>query len=134
MQFAVNNRQAGMDEEDSLRAERLLRFSLSRFDGTVSRVEVTFTDVNGPKGGIDRRCRIAVSMNTAGRIMAQSEGHDYTEALSLCLDRIVRAIRREVDMRRTRPIRKNRMNAKLHVDYADRSLPGSEAAVQQEKK
>ena len=110
MQLEMNNRQAGLDEEVSHRAERQLRLSLSRFIGAVSRVRVTFFDVNGPKGGLDKRCRITAKMKTAGQMVVQDNGHDYTEALSLCLDKLTRALRREVERRRTKTIRKNRID------------------------
>lgn len=36
-------------------------------------------------------------MEAAGQIMVQGEGRDYVEVLSLCLDKLVRAIRRNLD-------------------------------------
>ncbi len=116
MYLEVNNNQAGMDEEATLRAERLLRFSLSRFNGTVSRVTVTFSDMNGPKGGLDKRCRMSAKMKGAGQLLAENDGHDCIEALSRCLDTLVRAIRRAVEMRRVGPIRKNRIRKRRDVD------------------
>lgn len=113
MQLGINDRQGGMNEEVSLKANRLLRFSLSRFGGVVSHVKTTFLDVNGPKGGIDKRCRITVKMKTSGLLVAQSDGVDYLEALSVCLDKITRVIRREIDKRRTEPIRIIRKESQL---------------------
>ncbi|MFZ5765611.1 MAG: HPF/RaiA family ribosome-associated protein [Thermodesulfobacteriota bacterium] len=116
MYLEVNNNQAGMDEEATRRAERLLRFSLSRFNGTVSRVTVTFSDMNGPKGGLDKRCRMCAKMKGTGQVLAENDGYDCIEALSHCLEKLVRAIRRTVEMRRVGPIRKNRISKRRDVD------------------
>lgn len=74
MQLELHNRQAGMDKEDASRVERLLRLSLGRFNGTVSRVKVTLSDMNGPKGGVDKRCVIAAKMKETGQVVVQGDG------------------------------------------------------------
>ena len=100
MQLQMNIRQAGLDDDFSSRAERLLRFSLSRFHGAVSRVKVTFAEVNGPKGGSGKRCRITARMKASGKVVVQCDGLDYIEALSFGLEKLVRAIGRDIDGRR----------------------------------
>src|SRR5437667_11817751 len=45
-----------------LYSERRLRSSLSRFGGRVGRVRVRITDVNGPGGGPDKACHVAVAL------------------------------------------------------------------------
>ena len=42
MILEINNKQAGIDKGVAHQAKRLLRFSLSRFEGVVSRVKVRF--------------------------------------------------------------------------------------------
>jgi len=42
--------------------QRRLGFALGRFDRRVERVLVRIEDVNGPKGGIDKHCRVVVVM------------------------------------------------------------------------
>ena len=38
--------------------ERRLRFALARAAERVRQIKVRFSDINGPRGGIDKRCRI----------------------------------------------------------------------------
>ena len=84
---------------------------MSRFEGTVTRVKIHFSDINGPKGGIDKRCRVSAKLKKAGQVVVLSEGKNYIEALSNCLERLVRSIRREIRKRRQSPIRtKRKMN------------------------
>lgn len=116
MVFEINNRQAGMDREVIRKVNRMLRFSLSRFDGVISRVKARFFDVNGPKGGTDKRCLVSVKLRTSGQVAVLGDGSNFVDALSNCLDRLVRATRREIDRRRTKPIRKNRREAFLPID------------------
>ena len=49
-----------------LRTERSLRFALGRFAGKVARVRATVEDVNGPKGGPDKRCRLRAVLSRGG--------------------------------------------------------------------
>ena len=56
----VNVRWRATDASDALASyvNRRLRFALARFNGAVQHVTVRFEDVNGPKGGVDKRCTI----------------------------------------------------------------------------
>ncbi len=110
MTLVINTKKAGIDKVISYEAKRLLRYTLARFDGLVSRVKVRFFDVNGPKGGVDKRCRISAKLRTAGQITILGEGGNYMEALGNCLDRFVRSIRREIEKRRHNSVRVKRRN------------------------
>ena len=118
-----------MDDGSSSKAKWLLGVSLSRFNRIVSRVKVTFCDVNGPKGGLDKRCRIAAKLKTTGQVVVRDSGHDFAEALTLCLEKLVRAIRRDVDRRRTKAIRKNRMHPRMFVDKSSESWRENQAGI-----
>ncbi len=119
MIFKINTRQAGINEDESEEANRLLRCVLSRFKGIASRGKVRFTDENGPKGGVDKRCLVSVKLKTAGEVMIRSDGRNYTEALTNCLERLGRAIKREIDRRRDAPIRINRRNPPISLQRDD---------------
>ena len=111
MIFETNNKQAGIDDNASNEVKRLLKFSLSRFEGAVTRVKIRFSDVNGPKGGIDKRCRISAKLRTGGQVVVSGEGEYYIEALSHSLERLVRSIRRKIEKRQSYPVRfKRRFN------------------------
>jgi hypothetical protein len=42
--------------------ERKLQAGLQRFAGSLRNVQVTLQDVNGPRGGVDKSCRIAAEL------------------------------------------------------------------------
>src|SRR4051812_10993910 len=54
--------------------ERRLRFTLGRFPARIDRLTVRLSDVNGPRGGIDKRCRIALVLIPRGVVMVEGWG------------------------------------------------------------
>lgn len=108
MILEINNTKAGIEQNITQKAKQLLHFSLARFEGVVTRVKVRFFDVNGPKGGIDKRCRISAKLNKSGQLIVLGEGNNYLEALNGCLDRLVRSTRREIEKRHYFPLRQAR--------------------------
>lgn len=115
MILEINKKKAGIDEDVFTEAKRLLLFSLSRFEGVITRTKVRFFDVNGPKGGIDKRCSISVKLRTPGQILVSGQGSNYIEALSNCIERLVRSTRRATEKHRHFPFRLKRINH-LHND------------------
>jgi len=128
MIFETNNKQAQIDENASNEVMRLLKFSLSRFEGVVTRVKIRFFDVNGPKGGIDKRCRVSAKLRTGEQVVVSGEGEYYIEALGNCLERLVRSIRRKISKRQSYPIRFKR---RLNQEYEGKSEMLTEQVTRQ---
>lgn len=85
--------------------ERRLRFALRRFAARVRRLTVRLTDVNGPRGGLDKRCRIAVALVPRGVVMVEGSGVNPFALIADAAKRAGRAVRRELDRRRSRYLR-----------------------------
>ena len=51
--------------------ERRLQFALARFSGHIQRVQVVLEDQNGPRGGLDKHCRVVVRLREAGDVVAE---------------------------------------------------------------
>ncbi len=66
-------------------AARRLLFALRRLAWLVSRATVRFTDLNGPRGGIDKRCQVALSTADGGTVVATSVAADAHTALEKAL-------------------------------------------------
>jgi siroheme synthase (precorrin-2 oxidase/ferrochelatase) len=58
------------------------------------RAEVQFSDVNGPRGGIDKRCQIELRTNGAGPVVVSSVAKDWRTALDDALSRAARFVLR----------------------------------------
>jgi hypothetical protein len=53
--------------------ERRVRFVLRRLRWMVPRAEVQLSDVNGPRGGVDKRCRVELRTDGAGSVVVTSQ-------------------------------------------------------------
>src|SRR4051794_12456083 len=84
--------------EDYIR--RRLRFALGRFAGRIGRVMVHLTDVNGPRGGVDKRCRIAVALVPRGVVRVEASSHDPFALVALAAKRAARSLRSTLGRRR----------------------------------
>jgi hypothetical protein len=86
--------------------ERRVRFVLRRVGWLVPRAEVQMSDVNGPRGGIDKRCQVALKTDGAGSVVVASVAQDWRTALDQALARATRFLmrlwRRGIDARRLR--------------------------------
>jgi hypothetical protein len=89
-----------------LREEALgrVRFALRRLGAVVPRAKVMLTDVNGPRGGVDKHCLLEVRTEKAGVLVISSLASDWRTALDEGLDRLVRALKR-VLQRHHKPVR-----------------------------
>lgn len=88
--------------------ERRLRFALARFGHRVERVVVFLQDRNGPRGGIDKVCRILAKVHGCGTVMAAVADSDWTVAIDRATTRIGHSVARQVDRVRDRHGRANR--------------------------
>ena len=79
--------------------ERRLWFALGRFSGRIGRVMVRLSDVNGPRGGVDKRCQIVVALVPRGVVMVEGSGDDAFALIAATAKRAARAIRRERERR-----------------------------------
>ena len=86
--------------------ERRVRFVLRRLGWLVPRAEVQMSDVNGGRGGIDKRCQVKLKTDGAGSVVVTSVASEWRTALDHALARAARSLmrlwRRDVDSRRLR--------------------------------
>ena len=74
--------------------ERRVRFVLRRLGWLVPRAEVHLSDVNGPRGGIDKRCQVELRTDGAGSVVVTSVASDWRTALDNALARAARFLLR----------------------------------------
>ena len=86
--------------ELSAHVERRLRFALTRFSGRIGRVQVVLADQNGPRGGIDKTCRIVVRLRDGGDVVAEVSDVDWEVAVDRATTRIGHSTGRELARRR----------------------------------
>jgi hypothetical protein len=69
------------------RATERMRFALRRLGTWVPHARVQFSDVNGPRGGLDKRCQVELSTEVAGTVVIASLASDWRTALDRSLRR-----------------------------------------------
>jgi hypothetical protein len=75
-------------------AVRRTLFVMRRVTWRVPRARVQLSDVNGPRGGVDKQCRIELAIDGAGHVVATSTARTWRGALNAALARAVRALMR----------------------------------------
>lgn len=114
--FESRHRQACQLRELSI--ERA-RFTFRRLATSIPRLKVRFSDVNGPRGGMDKRCKIELN-NGAGKVVVVSLAHNWRTALDLSLGRAAQVLKRGL-RRNTRSMRGR--TERLVRDRQDAGVP-----------
>ena len=73
-------------------AVRRVRFAMRRLAWLVPRVRVHLSDVNGARGGIDKRCQVELMTDNIGSVVITSIARDWSSALQSALTRAARAL------------------------------------------
>jgi CBS domain-containing protein len=86
-------------ERESIR--RKLGRKLGKFALDIERTSIRVEDVNGPRGGIDKRCRVKVVISGMPSVVVEEQDHDLTTAIDGALGRAERAVRRALEKKKT---------------------------------
>jgi putative sigma-54 modulation protein len=78
---------------------RRLAYALNHGVDSVSRVVVRLSDVNGPRGGIDKRCGIEIRLKGAPALFVEDTQTDLYVAIDRAVDRMGRALDRHLARR-----------------------------------
>ena len=97
MKLTIRARSLELTEELRTRVIRRVRFALTRVLGADSRVSVTLADVNGPRGGRDKRVLVRVAAPGLPETIVQEDGHDVAAAVDRAVDRTARTCARARD-------------------------------------
>ena len=71
-----------------------LQFVLRRIQWLVPRATVRLSDVNGPRGGVDKRCQVELDTDGNGKVVITSVARDWRSAIDNALARAARVLLR----------------------------------------
>ena len=95
---AVGTPMSALDR-DYLRQKLAAR--LAKFAPSIERVSVRIEDVNGPRGGVDKRCRVKVVLSGLPSVAIEEQHATLRGAMDGALARVTRAVRQALQRRRT---------------------------------
>jgi len=103
----IDIRTQGFALTDAIRdhIERRLRFALARANAHVRHVAVHVSDINGPRGGIEKRCRLRVRLKNSVDVMIDDTESDLYAAIDRAANRAGRTVARRVARRDAAPDR-----------------------------
>jgi ribosomal subunit interface protein len=82
MQIIIKSQDFSLSDRLREHIHRQVRFALSRFSDRIQRVRVNVADVNGPRGGLDKRCRIQVNVTARPELVAEFTDSNMYAAIS----------------------------------------------------
>lgn len=82
--------------------ERRLSFALSARDEHIQHICVRLSDVNGPRGGLDKCCSIRVVLAQLPSVVIEDTETDLYAAIDRAADRAGRTVGRQLERRRDR--------------------------------
>jgi hypothetical protein len=107
MQVLFKSRAPHADDLREL-AQARLKTALQRLSSRVPRVTVQLSDVNGPRGGVDKRCQLELHTAGAGTVIVRSVASRWRTAFDDALARALRLLARQLHRlpRRATPLRR----------------------------
>ncbi|MGB5439997.1 MAG: HPF/RaiA family ribosome-associated protein [Gammaproteobacteria bacterium] len=92
-------------------------FTFSHFSGRVRRVTVRLSDLNGPRGGIDKCCLVEVRLDGLPAVVVEDVQPDIYIAIDRAIGRAARSIVRRLSA-------KNSKRRQQAVELAHHASPG----------
>jgi putative sigma-54 modulation protein len=102
MDVKISGRKLKLDAETRAHVERRLDFALGRFDRRIMGITVRLADLNGPRGGVDKLCRIDLKLRPTGALMIEERGADVFAAVDSAVRRLSHALRRKLERKKDR--------------------------------
>ena len=95
-----------LDEEQRALIRQKLGAKLGKFAASIERVTVRMTDENGPRGGVDHVCNVKVVLSGLPSVVVERRDASPHAAIDVALRATERAVRRSVNRRRMKPLRR----------------------------
>ena len=102
MLVAVRETGIGLSAEGRAYAIDRIESALASVRGHVRKVMIYLTDLNGPRGGADKLCRVAVTLDSGRPVVVVTNGASVTGVVDGAADRAGEVVHEEVHRRSDR--------------------------------
>ena len=96
MQIDIQALNFSLTEALAAYIERRINFMFSSRYDQIKRINVRLMDINGPRGGEDKRCRIHITLPRLSDIVIEDTELDLYVAIDRATDRAIRTVHRRL--------------------------------------
>jgi len=96
MQIEIQTQDFSLTDALRSHVQRRLCLMLSRFGDHAQRIIVRLSDINGPRGGADKRCHIQVALDQLPDVVVEDIETDLYVAIDRAADRAGRTVARRL--------------------------------------
>lgn len=100
MQIVFQSRDAYAAQLRSNAIQRI-QFAMRRLTWLVPTAKVQLSDINGPHGGVDKRCQLELRSASTGVVVVTAIARDWGDALNGALHRASRKLTRNLQRKRS---------------------------------
>jgi ribosome-associated translation inhibitor RaiA len=101
MNIDINTRDFPLTEALRTHAERRMRVALTCCDDSIQRVVMRLSDINGPRGGSDKRCKLQVVLAEMPDVIIEDTESDLYIAIDRATGRAGRTLLCKLDRQKT---------------------------------
>ncbi|MAT14477.1 MAG: hypothetical protein CMJ46_04320 [Planctomyces sp.] len=96
MKIEVVDRTKRMTHAFKKLCEQRVQSTFDRFRHAIHHISMTFSDVNGPRGGVDKSCRLMIDMDGSSVLVVYGRGEDFEKASMNVTRRSLQSITRSL--------------------------------------
>ena len=97
MLIRVRTRDLKLSDEQREHIEKRLAFAVGRFERLIAAVDVMLEDRNGPRGGVDKQCRMRLEMRRGEPLLTTAIDSDVDRSIDHAAARLSRSLSRLVE-------------------------------------
>lgn len=97
MEITVKARHLALSKELKEYVKRRVRFALDSRRDSINRIVVTLSDINGPKGGEDKRCQVLVKLSGRGDVVIDDKQDQLYAAIDKAASKASRTVTKRIE-------------------------------------
>lgn len=117
MKFEILGQDIRIDERLTSFIKEKLATCMNRYGQRIRRITISLYDVDGPRAGIDKRCRVVFRLAGGGQSVVECGSHDWRDAITQAAQTAEQTMRKRMEQRRT--VRKHQARRGHDMLWAD---------------